>query len=77
MVSCQARETMFERVPSARRSFLTAGAVHSSRIRRKKRCGRLEKPLRPLETWIYLKLKAPLLRRPLLLLRLEETDFTH
>ena len=34
----------------------------------------LLKPLRPLETWIYLKLKAPLLRRPT---KSWDTDFTH
>ena len=34
----------------------------------------LLKPLRPIETWLYLKLKAPLLRRPT---KSWDTDFTH
>ncbi len=34
----------------------------------------LLRPLRPIETWIYLKLKAPLLRRPT---KSWDTDFTH
>jgi hypothetical protein len=34
----------------------------------------LRRPLRPLERWIYMKLKAPLLRRPT---KSWDTDFTH
>ncbi len=34
----------------------------------------LRRPLRPLETWVYMKLKAPLLRRPT---KSWDTDFTH